>query len=608
MTESLAAQSRLLAGRYRIGRVLGRGGMGTVWEAHDEMLDRDVAVKEVVPPPELTAEQRSVLRQRTLREARAAARINHPGAVTVHDVVEEGGHPFIVMQLLPPRTLADVLAANGPLPPAQVARIGLDLVDALAAAHVAGVLHRDVKPANVMLTDAGRAVLTDFGIATVEEDPTLTSTGMLLGSPAYMAPERARGERPSPASDLWSLGATLFTAVQGDPPFRREGNLPTLNAVLTEEAPPATRAGPLAPVIAALLSRDPAARPDAAWTRRLLHYAEDTGAHPVPPPPLPPTAPTVVVDPPVVDPPPVDPPVVDRPVEPTAVTEPVASRPPNVTPPPAKPVVTEPAAAAVSEPAAFRPAEPPARRRGRGTGVALALALVVAALAAVFALARHPSTDSGSASGPARATSTPSTPATSESGSGAAGPTPSTAASTRASTRPSAAASTDSGGATRGTGSTSSGRGAGGVPAGFQAYRDPSGFSLVIPAGWSVSHQGTTLYVKQPGGRAYLQVPQTTQPKPDALADWQQQAAYGASHFNGYKQLRLERVAYKGWDAADWEFLWTASGGPLHVLDRNVRVSDRRAYALYWSVPAQDWAQRQRDFAVIAESFRPPGS
>jgi hypothetical protein len=169
---------------------------------------------------------------------------------------------------------------------------------------------------------------------------------------------------------------------------------------------------------------------------------------------------------------------------------------------------------------------------------------------------------------------------------------------------PSAEPSTGSGGAA----TTSAGSGKGAVPAGFEPYADRSGFSLVIPAGWSVSHQGTTLYVKQPGGRAYLQVPQTTQPKPDALADWQQQAAYGAGHFPGYKQLRLERVAYKGWDAADWEFLWTASGGQLHVLDRNVRVSDRRAYALYWSVPAQDWPQRQRDFAVIAASFRPPGS
>ncbi len=146
------------------------------------------------------------------------------------------------------------------------------------------------------------------------------------------------------------------------------------------------------------------------------------------------------------------------------------------------------------------------------------------------------------------------------------------------------------------------------VPAGFRAYADPSGFSLLLPAGWTVSHQGTTLYAKQPGGRGYLQVPQTTHPKPDSLRDWQEQEAYGSRNFPGYQRIRLARVPYKGWDAADWEFLWTPSGGPLHVLDRNVRVSDRRAYALYWSVPAGDWTARKHDFDVIAESFRPPGS
>src|SRR3954463_10717305 len=270
MTESIAPESRLLVGRYRFDRQIGRGGMGSVWAAHDEILGRDVAIKEVVPPPDLTAEQRTMIRERTLREARAAARIAHPSAVTVYDVVEEDGRPYIVMQLLAPHTLADVLAHDGPLPPERVARIGLDLVDALDAAHRAGVLHRDVKPANVLLPPDGRAVLTDFGIASVENDPTLTATGMLVGSPAYMPPERARGEAPTSASDLWSLGATLFAAVEGQPPFRREGQLPTLNAVLTEPVPPAVHAGPLRPVLDALLTRDPAQRPNAARTRELI--------------------------------------------------------------------------------------------------------------------------------------------------------------------------------------------------------------------------------------------------------------------------------------------------------------------------------------------------
>src|SRR3954463_10782084 len=215
MTESIAPESRLLVGRYRFDRQIGRGGMGSVWAAHDEILGRDVAIKEVVPPPDLTAEQRTMIRERTLREARAAARIAHPSAVTVYDVVEEDGRPYIVMQLLAPHTLADVLAHDGPLPPERVARIGLDLVDALDAAHRAGVLHRDVKPANVLLPPDGRAVLTDFGIASVENDPTLTATGMLGGSPAYLPaappspPARPGGgaRRPPGASVPWAPGS-----------------------------------------------------------------------------------------------------------------------------------------------------------------------------------------------------------------------------------------------------------------------------------------------------------------------------------------------------------------------------------------------------------------
>jgi serine/threonine protein kinase len=214
MVHPEAREGRLLAGRYRLGHLVGHGGMAWVWSARDEVLNRDVAVKQVLLPADLTAEQREEIRERTMREARAAARLTHPNLVTVYDVVEDDANPWIVMELLPPRTLADVLATEGPVTPQVAAGIGADLADALRAAHAAGVLHRDVKPANVMLTE-GRAVLTDFGIALVEEDPTLTVTGVLIGSPGYMSPERARGERPTPASDLWSLGATLYAAVEG---------------------------------------------------------------------------------------------------------------------------------------------------------------------------------------------------------------------------------------------------------------------------------------------------------------------------------------------------------------------------------------------------------
>jgi eukaryotic-like serine/threonine-protein kinase len=279
MSSPVLAQDRVVAGRYRLRRVVGRGGMGVLWAARDEMLGRDVAVKEMRPPLGTPREHDPVARERVLREARAAARVTHPSAVTIYDVVEEDGLPWIVMELLPPRTLADVLAVDGPLAPPAVARIGLDLLDALTAAHAAGVVHRDVKPGNVLLAEE-RAVLVDFGIAMVDGDASLTSTGLLLGSPAFMAPERARGEQPTPASDLWSLGATLFTAVEGDSPFRRDGQLPTLAAVVTQDAPPAEHAGALRPVLAGLLARDPADRPTAAEARADLVAALAADAEP----------------------------------------------------------------------------------------------------------------------------------------------------------------------------------------------------------------------------------------------------------------------------------------------------------------------------------------
>jgi hypothetical protein len=266
-------EQMLVAGRYRLGPLLGQGGMGRVWAAYDEVLERDVAVKEVLLPPAVPQSEREALVARTLREAQAAARVRHPRVVTVYDVVEDDDRPWIVLQLLAPRTLADVLAEEGPLAPARAARIGLQVLDGLTAVHSAGVLHRDVKPGNVLFGPDGDAVLADFGIASLEDDAAVTSTGLLLGSPAYLAPERARGAAPTPAADLWSLGATLFAAVEGHSPFHREGPLPTLGALLTEDVPHAPAAGLLAPAIATLLTKDPAARADAAGARSLLEAA-----------------------------------------------------------------------------------------------------------------------------------------------------------------------------------------------------------------------------------------------------------------------------------------------------------------------------------------------
>ncbi|HET6818478.1 MAG TPA: serine/threonine-protein kinase [Mycobacteriales bacterium] len=263
MTASEAAtRQRLVAGRYRLHTPLGRGGMGVVWAAEDELLQRPVAVKEVRFPPTVDDEERDLLRERTLREARTAARLDHPCAVRVFDVCDDNEQPFIVMERLVGRTLSDIVKNDGPVSPARAAEIGMCLVDALSAAHAAGIVHRDVKPGNVVVGEDGRVTLTDFGIASTAGDPSITSTGLLLGSPAYIAPERARGGRPEPASDYWSLGATLYTAVEGHPPFDKPEAVATLAAVVTEPHEPCRRAtGLLCDAIHGLLDKDPEARP-----------------------------------------------------------------------------------------------------------------------------------------------------------------------------------------------------------------------------------------------------------------------------------------------------------------------------------------------------------
>src|SRR4051794_20804073 len=244
MTSSeTAIGERLVADRYRLRTPLGHGGMGVVWAADDELLQRPVAVKEVRFPPTVGDDERETLRERTMREARTAARLDHPCAVRVFDVCEDDEQPFIVMELLAGRTLSDVVKNDGPVSPARAAEIGLCLLDALDAAHAAGIVHRDVKPGNVVVGPDGRVTLTDFGIASTADDPSITSTGLLLGSPAYIAPERARGGSPEPAADLWSLGATLYTAVEGRPPFDKPEAVAVLAAVVTEPHSPCRRAG-----------------------------------------------------------------------------------------------------------------------------------------------------------------------------------------------------------------------------------------------------------------------------------------------------------------------------------------------------------------------------
>ncbi|GAA4092729.1 serine/threonine-protein kinase [Actinomadura miaoliensis] len=360
---------RVLAGRYRLVERLGQGAMGVVWRGRDEALGREVAVKELLLPAHLDAADREHAARRAFREARAAAALDHESIVTVHDVVMDGDRPCIVMDLLPGRSLDAVLADRGALPPVQAARVGLDVVRALRAAHERGVQHRDVKPANIFLRDDGRAVLTDFGIAALEGDATLTQEGSLIGSPAYMAPERVRHERGGPESDLWSLGATLYALVEGRPPFARSTLMGTLSAVLTQEPVPPSAAGPLTPVIMRLLVKDPAARlPAGDAENALLAVASGKEAPPPPPPGFSPVPPS--------------PPV------PRASTVPPGSTVPPVTTVP--PVPTMP------------PRRPPSGR-GRGVVVPLVTGAVVTLVAVVAVVAVVLSTrgDGNPPSGPA---------------------------------------------------------------------------------------------------------------------------------------------------------------------------------------------------------------
>ncbi|WP_405435778.1 serine/threonine protein kinase [Streptomyces avidinii] len=303
------AGRQLIDGRFELVAPLGSGGMGTVWRARDIALHREVALKEVRPPDPATAAAQpglaDQLRERAVREARALARLAHPHVVTIHHIVEPSdgadGHPWIVMELVQGGSLHDRLA-SGPMPPADVLRLGLDVLSALRAAHAEGVLHRDVKPANVLLRPSGSAVLTDFGIAALHGSTGLTSTGVLIGSPEYIAPERVRGEEGLAASDLWSLGMLLYVAAEGVHPLRRATSLATVVAVLDEPIPAPVRSGPLAPVLERLLVRDPAARPDGAQLEQLLRDASaalgsgyGAGAAPVfPAPPIAPAPPAAV--------------------------------------------------------------------------------------------------------------------------------------------------------------------------------------------------------------------------------------------------------------------------------------------------------------------------
>jgi hypothetical protein len=629
----------LLAKRYRLLDSLGRGGMGVVWHARDEVLGREVAVKEVLLPPELPEEEQAVMRERTLREARSAARLSHPNVVTVYDVVEEDGRPWIVMELVRSRTLAQAIRDDGALPWREAAQIGVQVLEALRAAHAAGVLHRDVKPSNVLLAEDGRVVLTDFGIASLEGETTLTRTGMLVGSPAFIAPERVRARGAGPESDLWSLGATLYTAVEGRPPHDRGAALPTLTAAVTEAPDPAPSAGPLWPAIDGLLRKEPAERITAGEASRLLRLAigsaavqpappaaaaaggmEDSGQRtrvlPVPPISTGTAAAGTPSAPAAAEPADVDGAADDVP--------PVAAAGPGMSGAPSEPRVGSATGAAAggaasaasvggappAAPDSWTPqptppgggSSPPPTKTGtpaRRVGLVVLACLVV--VGAVVGWMLRPTGDDPGNQTPQAGQSTSTTPRATASSSTA----PTASATTRSSATPAPTTSKPAATTSRPpTTAPSTQPTATGVPAGFRRHTDSSGFSLLVPAGWSVGRDGQQVSFREPGGSRLLLIDQTDQPKADPVADWRQQEQARRGGYTDYQRIRIEAVDYFD-KAADWEFTYAAGSGRQHVQIRGAVTSADQAYGIYWSTPESQWDASRAMLRTITDSFRP---
>ena len=538
----------VVAGRYQLTEKVGSGGMGVVWRGYDELLRRHVAVKELHFPPDMSPDERERLARRTLREARAVAAVDHPNAVRVFDIVEQDGRPWIVMEYLDGSTLTDVIRERGPLPADEIIHIGQALLNALEAAHSAGVLHRDVKPSNVMIAPDGRVALTDFGIATsLEGDSdgtdTTTTSGVIVGSPAYMSPERARGEAPTAASDLWSLGATLWTAAEGRAPFEGPTGLATMTAVATEPPPRCDRcAGPLGDLLQRLMDRDPAARPPLDAVRRELSALLQTAPHrPVARDPYP-TEPLPVA--------------FDR----TTALDPIVESPqpsPQVAPQPVQPV-----------PVQAEPATP-------GHGSRRGLAWLVAALVGLVALAAVLATTLLGGGGPAPTAGKPTHHA-----------------------RPTGGAS--SGGASASSGSST------GLPSGWHRYRNASlGWSIGIPPGWQVSDGGDTATFTDPAGGRYVKVDTRYPAGSSAVGAWRdQERSFSGSH-PGYHRIRLESVDHTGYrDAADWEFTFTSGQVTLHALDHAVVTNGNRGYAVYFQTHDDQWSASGDLLQGFLSSFR----
>jgi hypothetical protein len=461
--------------------------------------------------------------------------------------------------------------------------VGSQLLSAIHAAHGVGVVHRDINPGNVVLGPAERVMLVGFGMVTADGSPALTAPEAVTGSLAYMAPECARGEPATPAADLWSLGATLYAAVEGRPPFHGDGKVAVLAAVIGDYVDPPSRAGPLRPLISALLCKDPSVRPDAAEAERMLRSVAGSrsGAQ---------SAPLAA-----------------------EATHPAAGNPSQM--PAAQ------AGSAGSElgfipgfgprddlPASQNPAPghrtqgkllPERGRRRWELIAAAAVTITVAAIIAVVDLAPKDTTGHQLAV-PGQHAASPGYPAAMP---GHQRLPPAPHAPPARSARPRRPATPQP----PGPSSPAPGRrGLGVLPRGFSWYHDPTGFSIGVPENWQISHQGHLVYIQDPGSGRYLIVDQTTHPKPNPLADWRQQEAARIGTFPGYHRIRLQAVHYAQAErAADWEFTYDSNGQLTRVLNRNILANAHHAYALYWATPASEWKASYHYFRTFAATFRP---
>ncbi|ULR56150.1 serine/threonine-protein kinase [Streptomyces deccanensis] len=594
-------QGQLLAGRYRLVDTIGSGGMGRVWRAHDEVLHRAVAVKELTAALYVSESEQAILLRRTRAEARAAARINHAAVVTVHDVLEHDNRPWIVMELVEGVSLADAVRDRGRVEAREAARIGVWVLRALRAAHRAGVLHRDVKPGNVLLAEDGRVMLTDFGIAQVEGDTTITRTGEIVGSVDYIAPERVRGQEPGPASDLWSLGATLYTAVAGKSPFRRTTPLTTMQAVVSEEAEEPADAGALGPVITALLCKDPALRPGPDEAEQMLAEAAEGR----------------------------------RPREAQAY---LATR---------EHAGGEGAGSEGSgdlEGAGSGGADGWGHAQGSGgvggpgeasgtSGVggvgATSGAGGVSAQGAEYSTGAVGGWSGGAggfggagvsaapASGAHRTNSVPAAPTAQRRRRGrtvalvlllavlvgGAG----------------AVALHYAGGWFAGSGSTADGSGgsedggqsADGVPEGWERVEDPQGFSLALPKGWKRQVEGSQIDYTPDGGEHFLRIAVDDSPDFDSPYHHQLDLEEQVRTRPQYDRVRLEENIFRDRPGALWDFTWTAPAkdtefpGPRRAIEQMYLSRDGVEYTIYMSSPAADWKTAEKQFYAVLRSWRP---